>query len=125
MLYLYVTMGGAFGALFRFMLMSWIKQWSGESFPWATLTVNVLGSFLLGALLAVLANIMPRGRELYLLMGIGALGGFTTFSAFSYDLYMLVERGHYMNAALYSLSSVVVSVCALFFGMWLFKVATV
>ncbi len=121
--YLYVAVGGAFGSLLRYCLSNWIKQWAGTDFPWATFTVNILGSFLMGVLLGLLASMMPRGKELYLLIGIGALGGFTTFSTFSYDAYMLLERGDYAGAGIYVFGSVAASVAALLTGMWLFKLA--
>lgn len=121
MLYLYVAVGGAFGSLMRFIVMSWISGWAGKEFPYATLIVNILGSFLLGIMVGVFAVLVPRGRELHALIAVGALGGFTTFSTFSLDLYMLMERSQFFEAAAYVLLSVFTSVIALFLGMWLLR----
>lgn len=121
MAYLYVAFGGAFGSLCRYLLQLWMTSHFGRAFPYGTLAVNVIGGFLFGLMVGMLAGMMPKGRELYLLLGVGALGGFTTFSAFSFDLYLLIEKGLYAQAALYAGLSVFGSVAALFAGMWMFK----
>ncbi len=123
MLYFYVMAGGAFGALMRYLAVGWMTARLGKEFPWGVLAVNVLGSFLLGVLLAGLAQIMPKGRELYLLLGVGALGGFTTFSAFTYDTYMLIERSQWWGLLIYTGGSVLFSLGAFVLGMWLARAA--
>jgi CrcB protein len=96
----------------------------GRDFPYGTLAVNLIGSFLMGVLLAIVVGMLPRGRELYLLVGVGALGGFTTFSAFSYDAYILLERQLYLQLFLYVAGSVLIALAAFFAGMWMMKSIT-
>lgn len=124
MTYLYVAIGGAFGSLCRYLIIQWVGALAGREFPWAVLAVNVLGSFLMGLLLGFLASVMPKGRELYLLLGVGFLGGFTTFSAFTYDSYMLLERGDWWGAAAYIAGSVGLGLGAFLAGMWVFRLAS-
>lgn len=119
---MYVAVGGAVGAMCRYLIYVWCTRLAATSFPIGTLAVNILGSFLLGLFIAVIAFTMPaKGRDLHLLVAIGALGGFTTFSAFAMDTYMLLERGLFAQMTLYAVGSVVVSVAALFGGMWVGK----
>lgn len=121
MLLIYVAAGGAFGSLCRYLMMGWIGRFAGKDFPFATLAVNVLGSFLLGVLIGMIATYLPRSRELHALLAIGALGGFTTFSTFAMDAYMLMERGEILSAIAYTVSSVLMGVSAFFIGMWMFR----
>lgn len=122
MAYLYVAIGGALGALGRFLLVTLLGKWLGKEFPYAVLLVNLIGSFLMGVLIAWLVTLMPKGRDLYYLLGVGVLGGFTTFSAFSYDSYTLLERGAYGAAALYIGGSVLGGLLAFFLGLYVMKV---
>lgn len=123
MLYLYVAVGGAFGALGRYLTMSWVGSHAiSKAYPFlGTLCVNILGSFLLGLLIGVIAVLLPRGRELHALIAIGALGSFTTFSTFAMDLYLLVEKGLWVQAGTYLSASVIFSVLAFFLGMWVLR----
>src|SRR5690554_8238984 len=93
-----VAIGGGAGALARYQTGRWMTQWLGtgaiSAFPWATLTVNVGGGLAMGLLAGWLARHGDEGAENYrLLIGVGLLGGFTTFSAFSLELMVLIERG--------------------------------
>lgn len=120
---IYVMMGGAVGSAARYAAMSFIGRLSNADFPYSTLAVNVFGSFLMGVWIAVMANLLPeKSRSLHLLFAVGVLGGFTTFSTFSLDIYYLFERGQYLQVASYIISSVVFSVLAFFAGLWLVKV---
>lgn len=121
MLLLYIAAGGAFGSVCRYLAMSWVSGLMGKEFPYGTLMVNILGSLLLGMLIGLIATMLPRGRELHALLAIGFLGGFTTFSTFSMDIYLLVERGQFVAATLYISASILISVLAFFIGMWLFR----
>jgi CrcB protein len=89
----------------------------GPGFPWGTMTCNVVGSFIMGVLVVVLANV--GGNKFAPLLITGLLGGFTTFSAFSLDAVTLFERGAIMPAAAYVMASVVVSIAALTIGLFL------
>ncbi len=112
---LQVALGGALGASARYLTGLTAARLLGKGFPWGTLTVNILGSFLMGILVVALLH-LSANRFAPLLMT-GLLGGFTTFSAFSLDAVTLYERGEITLAALYVLGSVVLSIGALFAGL--------
>lgn len=114
---LYVALGGAIGSAARFALTSAIGRWLGMGFPYATLAVNVLGSLAMGALVGWLAQRTSADAMLRLLLAVGVLGGFTTFSAFSLDVATLFQRGEMTAALIYITASVVVSVAGLFIGL--------
>jgi len=120
---LLVAIGGGIGASLRHLVGVAAIRVMGVGFPWGTLTVNVLGSFAMGLLVAILARYGPDvgARELRLLLGVGVLGGFTTFSSFSLDAGVLYEGGHATTAALYVVSSVVLGLAALFAGLGLVR----
>ena len=117
--FLLVALGGALGASSRFGV-NLIAPWSGAGVPWATLLVNVVGGAAMGALFAFAAD----NRPLMLLLGVGVLGGFTTFSAFTLDVVLLWQRGEMTKALLYILASVGLSVLAFVAGMQLVKALT-
>lgn len=120
-----VAAGGAIGAAGRYALTGWAERllsaWLGGGVPYGTLAVNVIGSFLLGVLVELLALGISVSPELRALLVIGVLGGFTTFSAFSMDTVLLLERGELGRAALYVLLSVGLSVGGLFAGLRLMR----
>lgn len=88
-----ILIGGAVGALLRFLVANGVYQWLGRAFPYGTLAVNVIGSFLIGLLTLyfmereMLASALSRG------LIVGALGAFTTFSTFSLDTFDLIQQG--------------------------------
>ena len=94
---------------------------SGLGFPYGTLIVNVVGSFVMGLLAGYFAFRPGVGQHVRLFLTTGILGGFTTFSAFSLDTALLVERHAYGLAAGYAVGSVAASVAALFFGLAVFR----
>lgn len=108
---LLVALGGALGAGGRFGVNQ-LLPWSGEGLPWATLVVNVVGGFAMGALFALAGD----NRTVMLALGAGVLGGFTTFSAFSLETVRLLQRGDAGAAALYVGVSVIASIGAAFAG---------
>ncbi len=117
-----VALGGGIGALLRYHLGRSITGWLGapavSAFPFATLAVNTLGSLLMGILAGWLVRSAPENAEgLRLLLGIGVLGGFTTFSAFSLELAMLIQRGQVGMAAIYLMLSVGLGVTGFIFGL--------
>ncbi len=116
---MYVAFGGAIGSMGRYLLVSALARFTTTDYPYGTLAVNILGGLLLGLWVGAMAYMMPnRAKDLHLLIAVGALGGFTTFSAFSLDVILLMERGGLIQAALYAAASVLLSVAALFAGMW-------
>jgi len=120
MAFLYVALGGAVGSMGRYAMASLIGRFNPGPFPYGTFAVNILGGFLMGALVAAMASTLPaRGKDLHLLLAVGVLGGFTTFSTFSLDLFTLYNDRLWIQAALYAVGSVVLSVLALFAGLWL------
>jgi CrcB protein len=116
-----IAIGGAVGAVARHLVGAQMLGLLGSGFPWGTLTVNVVGSFAMGALVELMAVRWNVGPELRAFMTVGVLGAFTTFSTFSLDVAVLGERGALLPAALYVLVSVGLSIAALFFGLWLFR----
>lgn len=122
---LIIAAGGALGAAGRHLVGLAAFRLLGTGFPWGTLTVNVLGSLLMGVLIETLALKFsaPAGVRLFLATGI--LGGFTTFSTFSLDVVILAERGQGALAAAYVMASLALSVGALFAGMWLIRTVAI
>ncbi|MHA6723453.1 fluoride efflux transporter CrcB [Sphingomonas sp. RS2018] len=113
---LIVMAGGAIGSGARHLFGRTALATFGPGYPWGTLGVNLIGGLLMGVLVGLLARDMA-GEPARLLLGVGVLGGFTTFSAFSLDVVTLIDRGALGTAAGYVLVSVVGSVVALFAGM--------
>lgn len=118
----HVALGGAIGASGRYLTGVAALRLVGPGFPWATLVVNVLGSFLMGVVVVALAH-LSANRFAPLLMT-GMLGGFTTFSAFSLDAVTLWERGAQGQAVAYVCASVALSLTALVAGLLLARAAT-
>ena len=110
-----VALGGALGAVARYLTNVGAGRLFGAGFPYGTLTVNIVGSFLMGVLVVVLAE--RGGMRFAPLLMTGLLGGFTTFSAFSLDAVTLYERGQVGVAAGYVAASVVLSLAGLFAGL--------
>lgn len=117
---LLVAAGGATGAVMRYLTGMASLRLLGPGWPWGTLTVNVVGGFAMGLLVATLALRGGVDQERWrVLLGVGALGGFTTFSAFSLEVALMIERKEWPQAFGYSTLSVVLSVAALFAGLML------
>ena len=114
-----VALGGAIGAVARFGVGILAVRLTGPGFPVGVLSVNILGSFLMGALVVYLGQKNLTHLNPFLMTGV--LGGFTTFSAFSLEAYKLFERGEVAQAGLYVGLSVVVSIAALIFGVILMR----
>lgn len=120
-LFLMAAGGGAIGAGARYLVGVVSLRMLGPhaAFPWATLTVNVVGSFAMGFIIHAIAVRFGASPELRTFLATGVLGGFTTFSAFSLDVVTLIERKASGLAALYVASSVALSILALFAGLHL------
>ena len=113
---LQVAIGGALGAVARYLTGVAAVRVMGHGYPWGTLTVNIVGSFLMGMLIVVLMT-KDGGMRVAPLLMTGMLGGFTTFSAFSLDALTIFERGQIGQAALYVSASVGLSLAAIFLGV--------
>ncbi|HEX7694659.1 MAG TPA: fluoride efflux transporter CrcB [Sphingomonas sp.] len=118
--FLLVMAGGAAGSAARYLVGKLTLGWFGPNYPWGTLAVNLIGGFLMGLLAGILAR-TGGSEHTRLLIGVGVLGGFTTFSSFSLDTVLMVERGQWSIALLYALISVIGSVLALFAGLHLVR----
>lgn len=116
-----VAAGGAVGAVARYLVMSAVGAVLGSGFPYATLTVNVVGSFILGVIVETSALVWSPGEALRAFLVVGVLGAFTTFSTFSLDVAVLYERGALVPLAAYIIVSVAVCVAALFAGLALVR----
>ena len=116
---LQVALGGAIGASGRYLTGVAAARLLGSGFPFGTLIVNVVGSFLMGVLFIALTERGQQSAMPFLLTGV--LGGFTTFSAFSLDAMSLFEKGQTGLALVYVLGSVIVSILALVLGIYLAK----
>ena len=120
-LLLFIAAGGAFGAIGRYAVMATVAQINGVVFPYGTVLVNVGGSFALGAALELMALIWSPSEEIRAFFVVGLLGAFTTFSAFSLDVVVLLKREELFFAALYVVVSVVLSVAAFFLATIAFR----
>ena len=121
-----VALGGAVGSLARYQTGRGLTRLLGpqavSTFPWATLTVNVVGSLAMGLLAGWLARHGTGGETWRLLVGVDLLGGFTTFSAFSLELMLLIERGQGSTAFVYAAVSLLAGLSALYIGLIVMRV---
>lgn len=119
---LLVMLGGAIGAGARHLVGRALLDALGPTFPWGTLAVNLSGGLAMGMLVGMLLR-LSLGEPWRLFLGVGVLGGYTTFSSFSLDAVMLVERGQWPVALGYVVVSVIGSIAALAAGLALTRVA--
>lgn len=115
---LLVAAGGAIGASLRHLSGIAALRLFGAGFPLGTLFVNVFGSLLMGLFIAWMVKKTGVSNEMRLFVATGILGGFTTFSAFSLDVANMIERGAMSSAFIYIAASVVISLAAVFIGLW-------
>jgi CrcB protein len=115
-----VMIGGAIGAGARHLVGQAMLARFGPAFPWGTLSINIFGSLLMGLLVGWLAR-SGGGDTARLFVGVGILGGFTTFSSFSMEYWMLFERGQNAQAAAYVLASVIGAIAACGLGLFLVR----
>ena len=122
-----VALGGGIGAVLRYhtgrLMTLWLGPTAVTAFPWATLAVNVLGGLAMGLLAGWLGRLGASAEPYRLLIGVGLLGGFTTFSAFSLELMMLIDRGQAGQAFVYAAVSVLAGLSALYIGLIVMRVA--
>jgi CrcB protein len=113
----YVALGSAIGGVARYLVGGWVQERAGTTFPVQTLLINVSGSFLLGLVQRYALETTALSPEVRTMFTIGVLGGYTTFSTFSYETLRLVEDGDWRRASAYILLSVVLSVAAALVGV--------
>lgn len=101
-----IAVFGAIGCVARYLLAGGVYALAGRAFPWGTLAVNVMGSFLIGLIMEAALRTTVMSQELRLGLTIGFLGGFTTFSTFSYETFKLLDDGEFFSASLNVLASV-------------------
>lgn len=116
-----IFIGGGLGASLRHWTGVWTLRQFGPAFPYGTMTVNILGSLLMGVLIGYLSKKSGATNEVRLFLATGFLGGFTTFSAFSLDVANLWQRGDLAGAFSYAALSVILSLAAVFIGLWLMR----
>jgi len=119
-LLLSIGMGGFIGAILRFSIAGWVGKATTTAFPWGTLSVNILGSFFIGFLFLYFqqSNLSPAQKALFIT---GLLGALTTFSTFSLDTILLMQKELYLKAFSNVALNVVFSLSATLLGMWTFR----
>jgi fluoride exporter len=118
-----LSAGGVIGVNARYWLGHWMNQWASEKFPWATFAINVTGSFAIGFLTILLARWNPH-PNVKLLLITGLLGGYTTFSAYSFESLAMWERGDRVSAVSYVVGSVIAGIVAVTLGVLLARTFT-
>ncbi len=118
-LYAFVALGGACGASLRFYISQLVLNWLGKGFPFATLLVNITGSFIMGLLYQLIEHEILDINIHRTLIAIGFLGAFTTFSTFSLDSLLLIQQGDVLKAAINILLNVSLCIAAAGLGLYL------
>ena len=120
--YLAVALGGAAGAMLRYGLSGWVQGAGGFGFPFGTLTVNVIGSFIIGLILQWSTDRFMFSPEVRLLITTGFCGGLTTFSTFSYETLRLLEGQQWLLALANIALNVALCLAAVVAGVWVARV---
>ncbi len=115
-----IAAGGALGSLLRYFVASAIQR-PPMTFPIGIMIVNITGGLIMGIIVELGARKLSLSPELRAFLTVGILGGYTTFSTFSLDSALLIQRGDYAGAATYIIGSTVLSILALFTGLWLVR----
>jgi fluoride exporter len=112
-----VFLGGGLGAMARYGAQGFVHRWAGAEFPYGTMIVNISGSFVIGLLMTLLEERFLAMPELRLFLAVGILGGYTTFSSFSYESMAMLSGGNFVGGGLNILGSVVGCLAATWVGM--------
>ncbi len=122
-LFISIFIGGGMGALTRYVLIEQINKSFVSSFPYGTLTVNVIGAFLIGLAWSYFTAKINISDNLKLFITIGFLGGFTTFSSFNVDVFELIQNGNILISIIYIFGTFALTVGAFFLGMSLLRIS--
>jgi fluoride exporter len=114
---LLVAAGGAMGSALRYVVATVALTWLGPAFPWGTIAVNLVGSFLIGLVQQLALEALVLGEDTRLFLTTGVMGGLTTYSAFSYETVRLFETGAAWQGWLYVVVTTVACVALCFFGL--------
>lgn len=117
----FVAAGGAIGAVGRYVVSFHVAGLVGDRFPFATLSINVVGAAIMGMLVAAMASVWTPSIEIRNFLLVGVLGGFTTFSLFSHEMFQMIDSGDHLGAGLYASASVFFCVLGYFVGHALFR----
>jgi|TARA_R110000868_G_scaffold35549_1_gene127346 CrcB protein len=121
---LLIGTGGALGAISRHLVGRYMMRWFGSDLPWGTFAVNIAGGLLMGLLIGWLVATDRGDHHMLRSLGaVGFLGGFTTFSAYSLDIALMIERKAWLNAFAYAAGSVILALAALMIGMMIMRKA--
>lgn len=115
--YLWIALGGALGSMARYATGIYVGRWLGSGFPWGTLLINIVGSFLIGVFAESFALRWDTSQVTRAFLIVGICGGYTTFSTFSLDMVTLFNRGEAVAAATYAGASVALGLAALYAGL--------
>jgi CrcB protein len=116
-----VGAGGALGSMARYLIAGWVQSPAWGGFPYGIFIVNITGGFIMGALTEAMALRLNVSPEVRAFLTTGILGGYTTFSTFSLEAALLIQRHAYGQAAFYIAGSALLSLIALFAGLWLMR----
>jgi CrcB protein len=116
-----VAVGGGLGSLLRYFVAGAIQSAAWPGYPWGIFIVNITGGLAMGIIVEMAALKISMTPEVRSFLTVGVLGGYTTFSTYSLDSVLLIQRGAYASAAAYIVGSVVLSILALFAGLWLVR----
>jgi CrcB protein len=118
-----VATGGAIGSVLRFLAGTWFLQRVGPGFPWGTFAINVSGALLIGIVMHVAQTRIGISPYARLFLATGILGGYTTFSAFAYETYLLSRDAFSFQSVWYAMGSVLAGVVAAFVGVVIARAA--
>lgn len=121
--YLWIGLGGFMGANARYLVQQWAAQLWGADFPYGTMLANVSGSFIIAFFLTLATGRLAVAPEIRLLVAVGFLGGFTTFSSFSFETFRLVEQSGWHAAAINFIGNTVLGLAGVVLGILLARLA--